>query len=111
MPLRRAARHGDVAITPFVPTIGAAKARGAFSATSLSGDFRWRPACRTAATNIQNADAWTSLGSWATAGEVNTTDLTPTLTGKMWVQYGIQYALSGATPGQATLSGTLATVK
>lgn len=100
-----------VAITAFLATISAAKIRAALSATSLTGDFRWRLAYRTAATNVQNADAWTSLGSWQTAGEVNTTDLTPTLTGKMWVQFGIQFALSGATPGQASISGAIAALK
>jgi hypothetical protein len=103
---------GYVAITPFVPSISAPKVRAAVSVTSLTGDFRWRMAYRTAATNTQNADAWTTtFGAWQTAGEVNTTDLTPNLAGKMWVQIGIQFALSGGTPGQASISASVAIVK
>ena len=101
-----------MAVTPFLPTIVAAKVRAAIAAASLTGDFQWRLAYRTAATNVQNPNAWsTTFDTYHTAGELNTGDLTPTISGKMWIQFGIQYNLSSSTPGQASISGAVAVVK
>lgn len=54
------------------------------------------------------------MSSWDTfrsAGEVNTGELAPTTAGKMWIQPGILYNLSGATAGQASFSVSVAVRK
>lgn len=93
----------------WVPAILAQKIKAAIVVNSLSGNFQWRLTYRTATTSKESPSAWTS--DWdttnnpdRTAGEVNTGELSPSLSGKMWVQIGIQYNLSGATAGQAFFS-------
>lgn len=101
-----------IATGPFIPAISAVKLRYAGVGSSLTGDFQWRPTYRTAATSPDSPGAWaTSFGSWVTSGDSNSGDLTPTLTGVMWVQPGVQFNLSNATPGQATVFALVAAKK
>ncbi len=100
------------AVGPWMPALSAAKMKGIASVTSLTGDLQWRLAYRTATTSKEVADAWvTNWDTFRTSGEVNTGELTPTTTGKMWVQPGILYNLSGATAGQASFSVSVAVRK
>jgi hypothetical protein len=86
----------------WVPASLAKKIKAAVVVNSLSGNFQWCLTYRTATTSKDVPDAWTAdWDTLRTATEVNTGELSPTLTGKMWVQIGIQYNLSGSTPGQA----------
>ena len=102
-----------VAVTPWIPTIAAAKMRAALSITSLTGDFQCRMAYRTAETSQQSPNGWSTTfdSTWRTAGEATTNDLTPTYSDVMWVQFGLQYNLSSGTPGQASVACAVAVQK
>ena len=98
------------AVTPWVPAQHAAKIRAAIVISGLSGNFQCRLAYRTAATSKEAPGAWsTTFDTWRTAdGEANTGDLSPTSANEMWIQFGVQHALSsGAALGQAIVSVAL----
>jgi hypothetical protein len=103
-----------IALTPFVPSIQAAKMKAAVIVNGLGGNFKWRMTYRTAEFFPASPDAWQA--DWDSpnnpergATEVNTGELSPTTTGKMWVQFGIMIYLSTGytTPGQATVQATV----
>lgn len=99
-----------VAITEWIPALQADKVMVAFVARSLAGNFRYRLCYRTATTSAEDGGSWsTTFDAWRTAGEANTTELALTIGGSMYVQFGIQYALSsGSALGQATISAAVA---
>lgn len=107
------------ALTPWLPAMHAAKVKAAMVVNSLTGDFQWRMTYRTAEHFKEVPSAWTvdwnpgagGLNPFRTATEVNTTELAPTLTDKMWVQYGIQFNLSSTNQGQATVNAAVAVRK
>jgi hypothetical protein len=109
------------AATPWLPALHANKMMASMVVNSLTGDFQWRMAYRTADEFKENASAW-SVDWEPTPGsptnpdrvavDVNTTLLAPALTNKMWVQYGIQYNLKTPfTIGQATVNAAVAVKK
>ena len=88
-----------VPVTGWLTALSAEKIR-AVVVSRAEGNFRWKLACRTAATSVEDCGGWTALeAEYHTVGEVNTFDLTPTLTDVMWVQYGLLYSSSS---GQAS---------
>jgi hypothetical protein len=94
-----------VPIARWMPAPSVVTFAGTYILTSVTGNFQMRLTYRTAATSPDNADAWASgFGSFIPSGEDNTGELTPTTTGKMWIQLGVEYSLSaGTTPGNADL--------
>jgi hypothetical protein len=79
--------------------------------TSLTGNFRWRLAYRTAATSQASPGAWslvTDANAPYTSGERCTGDLSVSLGATMWVQFAILYDLSSAGSGQAELACVIA---
>lgn len=107
-----------VALTPWLPSLHAAKMKAAVVVNSLSGNFKWRLTYRTATASVQAAHAWEA--NWDPtnnvergATEINTGQLTPSTSGKMWVQFGIMiYLSSGYTgPGQASVQASVAVRK
>lgn len=100
-----------VAATPWLPALLVEKVKGAATCGSLSGNFQWRLVYRTAATSLESPSGWSvvsDLSAPYTSGDVNTGDLSVTLTGKMWVQFGVQY-VSTSGDGQASLACVVGT--
>ena len=97
-----------IPITVWMPALAVAKFVGTIVVSSLTGAFRMVLTYRTAQASPDQAGAWdpTGLGTPLTAdGETNSGELTPTTTGKMWIQVGIKYELvSGSTPAQADVA-------
>lgn len=94
-----------VPITGWMPAMSVVKFAATYVVASLTGNFQVKLTYRTATTSPESPDAWdtTGLGSLVSANtEDNSGELTPTTTGKMWIQLGLMYSLSsGSTPGQA----------
>ncbi|HNC98987.1 MAG TPA: hypothetical protein PKW90_22825 [Myxococcota bacterium] len=83
-----------VPVTGWLTALSAEKVR-AVVVSRAEGNFRWKLAYRTAATSVEDSGSWSPLeAEYHTVGEVNTEDLTPTLTDVMWVQYGLLYSSS-----------------
>ncbi len=100
-----------IAITAWMPARLAAKIKAALNCVDLTGNFRYRLVYRTAATSTEAPDAWdTAFDTWrSAAGEANTGELTPTITNKMWIQFGIAYGnSSGSALGRASVYAMLA---
>lgn len=101
--------NGFAEVTGWVPVQWAAKVKAALIARSLSGNFQYRICYRTADTSVDSPGAWsTTFDSSRTGGEACTGDVTLTFTNETWVQFGIQYSLSGATPGGAIITASFA---
>lgn len=104
------ARSSDACFVPigaWQPAMGVVKLEGTIAISGLTGAFELSLAYRTAATSIESPDAWitTGMGSaLTTADETNTGELTPTTTGKMWIQPGLKYDLASGTFGQADVT-------
>jgi hypothetical protein len=106
------------AVTGWLPSLHAAKMKAAILVNGLGGNFKWRMTYRTAEVYPASADAWQA--DWDPtnnpergAGELNTGELAPVTTGKMWVQFGILIYLSAGytTPGQASVQASVAVRK
>lgn len=99
-----------VPTSDWMPALAAYAYEAVVIARGFTGLFTMQLTYRTAATSPENPDAWnpmmTALGSLINSpGETNSGELNPTLTNKMWVQFGIVYVLSGgSTPGQADVT-------
>jgi len=94
-------------VSGFLPAMTVDRIMASIVTTSSSGNFQCRLAYRTATASQSVPGAWsTTFDAWhAGDGEWNTGLLTPTLANDMWVQIGLQYALSsGTSPGQGTVS-------
>lgn len=104
------ARSTDACFVPiggWQPAMGVVKLEGTIAISGLTGAVELSLAYRTATTSVESPDAWitTGMGSALTsAGETNTGELTPTTTGKMWIQPGLKYDLSSGTFGQMDVS-------
>lgn len=107
-----------LAVTPWVPALHAFQMKAAMVVSSLSGNFKWRMTYRTAETSKEVPGAW--VDDWDPTnnperggGEVNTGEIAPTTTGKMWIQFGIEYYLAAgfSFPGQASVTATVAVRK
>ena len=99
-----------VPITEWLPALGVVAFQGTLVISSLTGSFRILLTYRTATASPELPGAWdpTGRGSAYTAdGEVNTGELTPTTTGKMWIQLGIRYDLTSGTLGQADVAALI----
>lgn len=106
------------ALTGWIPSLHAAKMKAAVVVNGLGGNFKWRMTYRTADVYPSQPNAWQA--DWDSTGnpergatEINTGELAPTTTGKMWVQFGIMVYLSTGytTPGQATVQASVAVRK
>jgi hypothetical protein len=78
--------------------------------TSLTGNFQWRLAYRTATTQKSAPGAWSNVTDGNApygSGEVNTGDLAVSVGSNLWVQFAIAYSLSSAGSGQASLTAAL----
>lgn len=98
-----------VPITGLVPAAWFTKLEVAWLVEALTGNFKWRLAYRTAPTSTATAGAWAAITGQTyanTTGEGCTAELAQTLpTTDFWVQFGIDYALSGgSTPGGARIT-------
>lgn len=97
-------------VTGMLPGILVDKVKLAAICASLTGNFEWRLAYRTAATQKSAPGAWsnvTDANAPYGSGEVNTGDLAVTVGSNMWVQFAIVYKLSSAGSGQAGLTAAL----
>lgn len=92
--------------TPALPTLNTEKVKAAFIVTGLTANFQSRLATRNGTTSKDELGGWsTTFDAWRGSGEANTGVLSPTVGSDMWVQLGIQYALSsGPAVGNATIS-------
>lgn len=97
-------------VTGWLPALQAEKLKLALVCSSLTGNFQYRVCYRLATTSTQDPGAWTTaFDQWRTAGEACTGMLTPAGGSDMWIQVGIQYALSsGSALGQASVSAVVA---
>lgn len=98
-----------VPITGMVPAAWFGKIRVAWLLESLTNNFKWRLAYRTAPTATATAGAWAPITGQSygnTTGEGCTAEIAQTLTTTdFWIQFGIDYALSGGTtPGGARIT-------
>jgi hypothetical protein len=102
-----------VAVTGWIPAIMANKVKAALVATALQGPIQWRLAMRTATTAPELPNAWsTTFDTWrTTAAEICTGELSTSITGDMWVQFGIQYILSSGSFGNVIVAATVAVRK
>lgn len=102
-----------VAVTGWIPAIVATKVKAALVATALQGPIQWRLAMRTATTTPEQPNAWsTTFDTWrTTAAEVCTGELATSISGAMYVQFGIQYILSGGSFGNVIVAATVAVRK
>lgn len=100
------AQNAFVEITGWIPTAWAAKVKSALIARSLTGNLGFRLCFRLAATSPEDPGAWsTAFDTNRGAGEACTGELTPTFTTESWIQFGIQYYLTGGvTPGSVNLT-------
>ena len=88
-----------VEVSGWIPVQWAAKVKAALIARSLTGNFQYRICYRTADTSVDSPGAWTTaFDSVRNAGEVCTNDVLLTLGNESWIQFGIQYYLTAATP-------------
>lgn len=95
------------AVTGWIPAVDAAKVIAAFLLSGRSGNFECVLAYRAASTRTSAPDAWSKLeATYHSSDESTTTLLDLSITGKMFVQFGIAYRQSAAssTTGQATVS-------
>lgn len=100
-----------IAVTPWLPALLVEEVKAAASATSVTGNFQWRLVYRTAATSKESPGAWavvTDNNAPYSSGDINTGDLPVSLTGKMWVQLGVQF-LSSSGIAQASLGIVIGT--
>ena len=104
---------GFIAVTRWIPALQAEKLKYAVVCNSLTGLIQYRPCYRTATTSPQDPSAWsTTMDSWRTTGEICTGELSPTVSTEMWVQGGLQTALSsGSSLGQAFFAVVVAARK
>lgn len=102
-----------VAVTGWVPAMDIDKVVAQFVLSDLTGSFRCRLGYRKATTNTQTPSAWSSLegtphdaNGETTSGEITINDLG----GEMLAQFGVGYSQASAssTPGQATVSVSVA---
>lgn len=97
-----------VPITGWFHTLSVVKIQIATILASLGGNAQVTLTYRTATASPELPGNWdaTGLGSTLTAnGEANSGELTPTTTGKMWIQFGLKYELSsGSSLGQVDVS-------
>lgn len=102
----------NVAVTGWMAALGVDAVVAFFIITGLANNLRCQLCYRTAATSTQIPGAWTLLegANYRIAdGESSTTQLTMSLTGVMFVQFGIAYSQSsaGAAPGTASVTTTV----
>ena len=100
-----------MAVTGWMLGVLVQEVRAALVCNSLTGNFRFRLAYRTAATSKEAPSAWntvTDANAPYTAGEFNTRDLAVTVGANMWIQFAILYDLSSAGTGQASVSAAVA---
>lgn len=103
-----------VAISGWVPAVDADKVVAAFVITNIGSNFQCQLAYRTAATSIQATSVWNLIGTVQNAnGETATTELALSLSGQMFVQFGLAFSQSaaGAAPGRASVSTAVAVRK
>ena len=100
-----------VIMTPMLPAILVDKVKAAVSCTSLTGNFKWRLAYRTATAAKDSPGAWSVVTDGNApygSGDTNTGDLSVTLGSVAWVQLGLQY-YSTTGEGQAALAAAVGT--
>lgn len=100
-------------ITGWVPAMGVELVAAFFTITNLQNSFRCQLVYRSAATSIQSPSAWTSLEGSAyrnTNGESISGEIPMSLGSEMFVQFGVAYSqgTAGSSPGQATVTSTVA---
>lgn len=93
-------------VTEWMPAWYADRVQFAIIPTDVQGNITLMPTYQTAETSPEVADDWQFLpAATASPSERNTGELSPTLTGKMWVRFGLGYYLtSGASLGQAVVN-------
>lgn len=98
-----------IPVSGWLPTLGVLKFEGTVVVSDLTGSWTMKLTYRTATASPESPDAWntTGLGSAINAnGESNTGELTPTTTGKAWIQAGF-YCQTSSGVGQADVSVVL----
>lgn len=99
---------GFALISGWVPALLAQKMKAVVICRSLTGNFEWKLAYRTATTSKENPSGWTALdANYHGAGELDSGEVSLSLDSEMWVQFGLQYhSTSGA--GQAQVDCVVA---
>ena len=94
-------------VTGFIPALGVAKWKIGVIVSGLTGNCQWRFVWRPATTSTEVPGAWTTTESYRNTNnvELNTGEISTSLTSEMYVQGGIEVSLSsGTTPAQVTLT-------
>lgn len=94
-------------ITGFIPALNVAKWKLGVIVSGLTGNCQWRFVWRSATTSTEVPSAWTTTESYRNTNnvEVNTGEISTSVTSDMYVQGGIEVSLSsGSTPAQVTLT-------
>lgn len=82
-------------ISGWLPSLHAAIIKAAIVCRSLTGNFQWRLAVRTATTSKDDPSAWStafdSIAGYRTAGEFNTGELSPTNTTTIPVHLDLRF--------------------
>ena len=91
---------------PWMPAIHVDKVKAAIIVHNASTNFQCRLAVRTANTAIESPGAWTTtFDAWHSgAGEFNPGELSPSSSSDMYIQLGLQYAMSSGTNGIANVT-------
>ena len=102
-----------VAITGWIPAILANYVKAALVATALQGPIQWRLTMRTANTTPDLPNAWsTTFDTWrTTAGGICTGELATSISGAMYVQFGLQFILGSGSFGNVMVASTVAVRK
>lgn len=98
-------------ITDWIPASEVSKFNAAYVVSEADANFQFRYAYQTAATTVEEPDAWTSVGSWNTSGdqEDNLNDQSPTVSSKMWVRFALEYSCASLKNQRANVSTVLMT--
>lgn len=94
-----------VPISGWMATVGVDAIEAVYVASSVTGDIVAKLTLRTAATSVEDPDAWDTAGLATLTGEDNTGEISLSAysTGKMWVQVGIMFYTTN-TAGNMDLS-------
>jgi len=97
-------------VTPWMPALEVTKYRGAYVITKADANFQSRLAYQTASTSIQSPESWASTDSFQSGNlEECSGELTPTITGKMWIRFGLEYSCASGSDQGADVSVAIAT--
>jgi hypothetical protein len=99
-------------LTRWIPAVLAQEVMAAMVVNGATGGFRCQLTWRSAATSRESPGSWATgfEGAWHSGdGEWNSGEKTPSPGTDMWVQLGVEYSLSSAGEGGASITFAIAT--